>query len=138
MDGSINDATFKVTLQPDGRGSHWMKVTKNLREAAEAEVGDRVTLAITPVAEEPEPKVPADLKKALTNTPKAKAMWLDITPVARRDWIQWIVSAKKPETRDRRIATATDMLASGKRRVCCFDRSGIYSKTLAAPRSSNS
>jgi hypothetical protein len=35
--------------------------------------------------------------------------------------------------RERRIANACEMLATGKRRVCCFDRSGIYSRGLAAP-----
>jgi hypothetical protein len=53
--------------------------------------------------------------------------------VARRDWIRWLDSAKKPETRERRIANSCDMLVCGKRRVCCFDRSGMYSKALGAP-----
>jgi uncharacterized protein YdeI (YjbR/CyaY-like superfamily) len=74
------------------------------------------------------------LRKALAAAPKAKASWSDITPVARRDWILWITSAKRPETRARRVANACDMLASGKRRVCCFDRSGFYSKDFCAPK----
>ena len=87
-----------------------------------------VTLEIAPAAEEPEPKVPADLRKALAAAPPgARKVWSDITPLARRDWIQWIVSAKQAETRARRIRTACDMLAKGKRRPCCFDRSGFYS-----------
>ena len=67
------------------------------------------------------PRVPADLQKALTATPKARTTWLDITPIARRDWILWITSAKLPETRARRIKVACSKLASGKRRVCCFE-----------------
>jgi len=79
--------------------------------------------------------VPADLKKALAAAdPKARALWSDITPIARRDWIHWITSAKQAETRARRIKNAYSMLAAGKRRVCCFDRSGFYSKSLSAPR----
>ena len=50
-----------------------------------------------------------------------------------RDWIHWITSGKKAETRERRIVNACDMLASGKRRACCFDRSGMYSKSMGAP-----
>lgn len=134
VEGTINGAPFQATLDPDGQRSHWLKVTRKLRKAAAAEPGDTVTLEIAPVAEEPEPKVPADLRKALAATPKARTVWLDITPVARRDWIQWIVSAKRPETRARRIDNACTMLASGKRRACCFDRSGIFSKGLSAPK----
>ena len=64
----------------------------------------------------------------------APALWLDITPIARRDWIRWITAAKQPETRARRIKNACSMLAAGKRRVCCFDRSGFYSKSMRAPK----
>jgi hypothetical protein len=53
---------------------------------------------------------------------------------ARRDWIQWTTSAKQPETRTRRIKNACSMLAGGKRRVCCFDRSGLDSESLSAPK----
>ncbi len=105
-----------------------------MRAGAGAEVGDVVTLEIISAGKEPEPRVPADLRKALAAAPKAQATWSDITPIARRDWIHWITSAKRSETRARRIDNACDMLAAGKRRVCCFDRSGIYSKSLRAPR----
>jgi uncharacterized protein YdeI (YjbR/CyaY-like superfamily) len=79
--------------------------------------------------------VPADLRKALvTSAPKTKKLWSGITPIARRDWIQWITSAKQPETRARRIKNACSMLAAGKQRPCCFDRSGFYSKRLRSPK----
>lgn len=131
--GTINGADFKATLEPDGNGSHWLKVSRALRTAAGAEDGDTVALEMVPVDKEPEPRVPSDLRKALAGQPAARAVWKDITPVARRDWIQWIVSAKRAETRARRIGNACDMLASGKRRACCFDRSGIYGGGLGAP-----
>ena len=74
-----------------------------------------------------------DPKALAAASPKVRAAWSDITPAARRDFIHWIVSPKRPETRVKRIATACDMLAKGKRRPCCFDRSGIYSKSLSCP-----
>jgi len=78
---------------------------------------------------------PADVRKALPAAdPKARALWTDITPNARRDWIHWITSAKQSETRQRRIKNACSVLAAGKRRVCYFDRSGFYSKSLSAPK----
>jgi uncharacterized protein YdeI (YjbR/CyaY-like superfamily) len=73
-----------------------------------------------PAGEESEPTVPTDLRKALAATPMAKAQWRDLTPIARRDFISWIDSAKQPETRRRRIERAGSMLAAGKRRPCCF------------------
>lgn len=137
VEGTLNGQPFQATLEPDGQRSHWLKVSRALRAAAGAEVGDTVALEITPMAVEPEPSLPADLRKALAANPVAKAQWSDITPVARRDWIHWITSGKKDETRDRRIVSACDMLASGKRRACCFDRSGFYSKSLTAPEAAD-
>lgn len=134
VEGNLNGVAFQTTLEPDGQKGHWMRVDRELRKAANAGVGETVVIEIKPATEEPEPKVPADLQRALSAAaPKAREIWANITPAARRDWIQWITSAKKPETRIRRVENACSMLASGKRRVCCFDRSGFYSKGLSAP-----
>ena len=83
--------------------------------------------------EGPDPKVPPDVRQALTAFPTVNAKWNDLTPIARRDFLNWIDSAKQAETRARRIRTACDMLAKGKRRPCCFDRSGMYAKSLSCP-----
>ncbi len=135
--GIINGHPFRATLEPDGQKSHWLKVNRKMREAAGAEVGDVVPLEILSVGLEPEPRVPADLRKALAAAPEARAMWSDLTPNARRDWIHWITSAKRSETHARRIRNACEMLAAGKRRVCCFDRSGFYGKNLGAPKAAD-
>ena len=64
--------------------------------------------------------LPADLKKALTTNAKALATWEDITPLARNEWICWIESAKKAETRTRRIEWGCSSLKDGKRKPCCW------------------
>jgi bacteriocin resistance YdeI/OmpD-like protein/uncharacterized protein DUF1905 len=136
--GTINGHPFRATLEPDGKRSHWLKVNGKLREAAGAAIGEVVALEITPVEEQMELKIPADLRQALAAaTPEARAVWSDITPTARRDWIYWVTTAKRPETRARRIRNACEMLAAGKRRVCCFDRSGFYSKSFGAPQAAD-
>lgn len=137
VQGKINGYPFRATLEPDGQRSHWLKVNRKLREAAGAEVGDVVALEILSVGKQLELPVPADLRKALAAAPEARALWSDITAIARRDWIYWITSAKQPETRARRVANACEMLAVGKRRVCCFDRSGFYSKSLGSPKAAD-
>jgi hypothetical protein len=53
VEGTFNGQPFQATLEPDGEGGHWLKVDRKLREAAGAEVGEMVTLEITPAAEEP-------------------------------------------------------------------------------------
>ena len=65
-------------------------------------------------------EVPTDLKKALRSNPQALTAWEDITPLARNEWICWIESAKKTETRTRRIEWGCSSLKDGKRRPCCW------------------
>ena len=120
VEGMINSFPFRAALEPNGKGSHQLRVNKAMQDAAGADPEDAVTVEITRAGEEPEIRVPMDLRKALAAAPLAQAGWQDITPMARRDWIFSISSAKQPETRKRRIEKACDMLACGKRRLCCF------------------
>lgn len=133
IEGTLNGTKFAITLEPDGQGGHWLKVPRKLMMLAGVEAGDVVALEIAVSERVPEPTVPADLRKALAADEKAKHAWKGITPAARRDFVHWIVSPKQAETRARRIVTACDMLVKGKRRPCCFDRSGMYSGSLACP-----
>jgi uncharacterized protein YdeI (YjbR/CyaY-like superfamily) len=89
-----------------------------------------------PLGEESDAKVPTDLRKALAAAPTGKVQWTDLTPIARRDFISWIDSAKEPETRRRRIEKACSMLAAGKRRPCCFSivSFDLHKALAATPR----
>ncbi|SBV52781.1 hypothetical protein XBLMG947_3579 [Xanthomonas bromi] len=122
----------QATLQPDGQGGHWRKVERALQRASGVAAGETVTLAIAPVEEEPEPQVPEDLHAALADHPNACDLGRHHRSGAARLDLPDPVG-EKAQTRVKRMATTCDMLASGKRRACCFDRSGMYGKSLAAP-----
>ena len=134
VEGTINGCPFQATLEPDGQLSHWLKVDDLLQKTAAVSPGDTVTVQLSAAKPEPEPQVPNDLRQALAASADAKAAWDDTTTIARVDWIHWIESAKQAKTRQRRVENACDMLSSGKLRVCCFDQSGFYSKSLSAPK----
>ena len=133
VEGTINGHPFQATLDPDGQLSHWLKVHKALLDAVGAKIGATVTVRISPMKPEPEPELPDDLRQVLDASASARAVWESTTTIARVDWIHWIESAKQAKTRNDRVHGACDMLASGKKRVCCFDQSGYYSKSLSAP-----
>lgn len=126
--GTINNVPFKTLLEPDGRygpgkkPSHWFAPDKKLLDEASVAAGDIVQVSLEPTKEWVEPEVPGDLKKALANSPKAAALWNDITPLARWDWIRWIRAVKTTETRQKHIEVALDKLNKGMRRPCCFNR----------------
>ena len=65
-------------------------------------------------------KIPIDIQKSITSRQDLQIMWEDITPLARNEWICWIESAKKTETRDRRMRIMSENLLKGKRRPCCW------------------
>lgn len=65
-------------------------------------------------------KIPADLRKALVADKKVLALWQDITPLARNEFICWVEDAKQAKTRDRRIQRTCEELLEGKRRPCCW------------------
>jgi len=132
--GTINGQAFQALLEPDGQNSHWLRVDEALLKTSGVDFGEVADFDIVALAHEPEPETPTDLASALKASPRAKATWEDTTTIARLDWIHWITSAKQAKTRTKRINNACDMLASGKKRVCCFDPSGFYSKAFSAPK----
>ncbi|MCF7865002.1 MAG: YdeI/OmpD-associated family protein [Candidatus Pacebacteria bacterium] len=65
-------------------------------------------------------KIPRDMQDVLVFSKKLIDTWEDITPLARNEWICWVESAKKEDTRSRRIRIMSENLAAGKRRPCCW------------------
>ncbi len=65
-------------------------------------------------------KLPADFKNALATNPQILFVWEDITPLARNEWICWVTSGKKAETRRIRIEKALSKMKGGMRRPCCW------------------
>ncbi|HEY4506667.1 MAG TPA: YdeI/OmpD-associated family protein [Candidatus Paceibacterota bacterium] len=65
-------------------------------------------------------KVPVDLEKILASSMVVRSAWDDITPLAHNEWICWIESAKKSETRNHRIERTRRELVEGRRRPCCW------------------
>jgi uncharacterized protein YdeI (YjbR/CyaY-like superfamily) len=65
-------------------------------------------------------RLPADFRTAIESDSAVKNLWATITPLARNEWICWVTSAKKEETRKRRIEVGLDKMRGGKRRPCCW------------------
>ena len=59
---------------------------------------------------------PADFAAALKKNTKARATFDSFSPSNKREYVEWIVEAKREETRQRRLGQAIEMLAEGKTR----------------------
>jgi len=86
---------------------------KPTRNASHSDAGGKIATGVVHT-------VPADLRKRITSDRRVQVAWEDITPLARNEWICWILSAKKPETRSHRIERTRTELIEGKRRPCCW------------------
>lgn len=126
--GTLNGIHFKTLLEPDGKygpglkPSHWFRPDEKLLAAAKVKIGDSVSVELEPTSEWIEPEIPDDMKKALSTSPTAKALWNDITPMARWDWLRWVRAVKTEETRQKHLEVMLDKLNKGMRRPCCFNR----------------
>jgi hypothetical protein len=132
VQGTINGHRFQTVLEPDGKAGHWMRVDRTLQRGANLSAGDTATLEVAPLSEWPEPDVPQDLEKALAAAPqKIRAMWNDITPMARWEWIRWVNATPNPETRKRRVEVSISKMEHGKRRPCCFNLAACTDPNLS-------
>ncbi|MCC2605259.1 YdeI/OmpD-associated family protein [Planctobacterium marinum] len=133
-DVSVAGYAFQVTLEPDGNLSHWLKLSSKDLVSGNLLMGEEYVFELSPATEEPEPSVPKDLADSIQSSAEALETWQSTTTIARVDWIHWVESARQAKTRAKRISDARSMLSEGKRRVCCFDNSGFYSKALKPPK----
>jgi bacteriocin resistance YdeI/OmpD-like protein len=65
-------------------------------------------------------ELPEDLRQALASDAEALAVWENLTPLARNEWICWTISVKKPETRRQHVERVCTELKEGIRRPCCW------------------
>ena len=106
----VNGRSTRTTLVPAGDGRYRMQINTVLRKAARADVGDAVSVELWLDLASRELPVPADLRAALKEHPKARKAFDQLAPGHRRQFIQWFDSAKAPETRIRRLGRAIDVL----------------------------
>ncbi len=115
--GTINGFSFRNSLLPQGDGTHAMMVGKDLQAGAGAKAGDKVHVIMHRDDAERTVETPDDLKAALAGRPQAEAFFARLTASQKKEYVDWIVSAKQAATREGRIAKALDFLEEGKKRL---------------------
>jgi len=65
-------------------------------------------------------EVPDDLGEALRSDHEVLALWENLTPLARNEWICWVTYPKKDETRRDHVRRTVSELKDGMRRPCCW------------------
>ncbi len=112
---TLGGETFHTSIFPNGDGTHHLMFNKAMQKASGAADGDTVAIKLERDRGE-EPEIPAPLKAALRSDVGAAAKFKALTPAGRREYIAWIMSAKREETRIDRSAKTLKMVLSGKKR----------------------
>ena|SRR5579871_3193598 len=115
--GTINGFAFRNSLQPEGDGTHSMMVGKELQLGAGAKAGDLVHVVMRRDDEERPVEVPEDFAAALEGDAKAGPFFAGLTASQKKEYVDWIVSAKQAATRAGRIEKALVFLGEGKKRL---------------------
>lgn len=113
--GMINGYTFQSTALPHGDGTHYLVVRKNIRDQIKATQGDTVKVILELDVEERKVDPPRDMAQALQTFPQAEVAFYKLTNSHKKEYINWILSARQAGTRQRRIEKAIMLLSQGKK-----------------------
>jgi hypothetical protein len=113
--GTLNGFEFRTSILPEGDGTHAMPVNKAMRAGARAEAGEVVEVVLERDVAERTVPVPPELEAALAEAPAARERFAALAPSHRKEYAQWVGSAKKAETREARALKAVEMLRAGRR-----------------------
>jgi ribosomal protein L11 len=112
--GTVDGFAFRSSLMPRGKGVFYMAFTKEMQAATKAGAGDSVSVVMEPDTAPRTVTVPAYLKKALQAAPAQDKLFAALSYSHRKEYVDWIDSAKKPETRAARIDKMLKMLGTKK------------------------
>jgi hypothetical protein len=106
---------YRGILANMGTGCHVILVRKDVRAVINKKVGDKIKVEIESDKEERTIEIPADLQDALTSKKKAMDFFDTLSYTNRKEYVVWITSAKKEETRERRVQETITKLLAGKK-----------------------
>jgi Bacteriocin-protection, YdeI or OmpD-Associated/Domain of unknown function (DUF1905) len=112
---TIRGHTWRTTPGVYG-GVAYIGLNKDVRGTAGVDAGERVRVTMELDTELRTVDVPDDLRSALAKDPSAQAAWDKLSFTHRREYVEWVEGAKRPETRTRRIAVTVAGVREGKHR----------------------
>ncbi|WKS95417.1 YdeI/OmpD-associated family protein [Riemerella columbina] len=112
-----NRVDYRGSLAKMGGTCHRLGLTQEVRAALGKTFGDEVSVVLVQDLEERVVEIPEDVQPLFDAAPQARTMYDALSYTHRKEFMRWITSAKKPETRERRKAQLIDLILSGKKGV---------------------
>ncbi len=113
--GKIDNLPYRSSIAPMGGGNHVFLLNKEMRTALGKSHGDTVKVTMEVDTGERIVEIPEDLLAALKSKPAIKNIFDGYAYTHRREFSNWITSAKKPETRQRRILQALEKISKNEK-----------------------
>ena len=110
INSTIAGNPYRGSLMPMGDGSFCLGVLKSIQEAAGVKRGDTVTVGLELDTAPRAVEMPEDLRKSIARDAKAQAAWEKLSFTNKKEMVRSLEEAKKPETRERRLAAAVKAL----------------------------
>ena len=109
----IAGAPYRGSLRPMGDGTYGLGVLKSIQAGAGLGAGDRIRVLLELDAAPRIVEVPSDLALVLAGDKKAAAAWEKLSYTNKKELAVSLESAKRPETRERRLSAVIARLRSG-------------------------
>lgn len=106
---------YRGLLKSMGGDCVWCLIRKDIKEKLGKEIGDLVKVTVQEDTEERVIEVPADFQEALDGHPVAKETFEKFSYTCKKEYVQWVEEAKRPETRINRIVKSVEMISAGKK-----------------------
>lgn len=106
---------YQGSLANMGTGCHILIVRKDVMKAIGKQPGNEVTVTLWQDTEPRKVNIPPDLQAELDKYPEVKNTFYNFAYTHRKEYVNWITEAKRPETRKRRLAKAIEMISEGKK-----------------------
>jgi len=114
VSGTMNGFAFQNSLMPNGDGTHSMMVSKALQEGAKAVAGDLVAVTMAVDTSERMVTIPPELKRTLSKNKAATAAFKSLSYSHRKEFADWVATAKREETRLSRAEKSIAMVIAKK------------------------
>lgn len=120
IEGRLENTSLHCPIEPDGKGSHWLKIDSSILHRLKLKAGDMVYTEIWESEKWYAPALPDDIYSALSEN-DLLGIWETLTHRAKWEWLRWINATANLSTRTKRIAIAIEKLYNGDKRPCCFN-----------------
>lgn len=109
---SFDGVEYRGSLANMGLGCHILGVLQKIRKEINKQPGDMVHVILQKDEEPRVVEIPEDFKEKLEENSSAKDFFESLSYSGKKKYVDWITSAKKAETRDKRLKEAVEMLSN--------------------------